>query len=333
MQTKSVLIQSLCVPCFNRCRYCLLSWNGAVEGAEWNRSIRTAERFLYELREQKPEINSQFSFGYSMDHPHLKEAIRTLRRLGSPTASFLQCDGMKIRSDPECRELMGMLHAEGVEKLNFTVYGLPIYHDWFAGRKGDFDLIIRMMRSAVNAELPFSTGIPLTTENISQIDALIGMIKDAGSERIHLFIPHEEGRGMLINKIRVCRKDLTTLSLENRKLLNEEIYRTEADWLKEAEPVQEQNRHILISLRRDNMEDYEKRSAMSVLQEIEERDVSYYAAYPSFRELADLYGNPEGEKLYRIRDLFFHYRTLFARDHDLHIYDVTDETCSGSRRY
>ena len=49
MQTTSVLIQSLCVPCGNYCRYCLLSWNGRVEGAGWERSVRLAERWLREL--------------------------------------------------------------------------------------------------------------------------------------------------------------------------------------------------------------------------------------------------------------------------------------------
>ena len=137
MKTTSVLIHSLCVPCCNYCRYCLLSWNGKVEGADWNRSVNLAERFMNELRDQQPEIKRSFSFGYSMEHPDLKSAIRILRRLGGPTADFLQCDGMKMRNDAECIELMGMLHDEGIKQLNFTLYGLSDYHDRFAGRKVD----------------------------------------------------------------------------------------------------------------------------------------------------------------------------------------------------
>lgn len=333
METKSIMIQSLCAPCFNRCRYCLLSWNGTVEGADWDRSIRTAERFLYEFRELRPDINSSFSFGYSMDHPNLKEALRTLRRLGSPTASYLQCDGMRMRSDAECLELMHMLYDEGVRQLNFTVYGLPDYHDRFAGRQGDYDLILRMMRAAGTVGIPFSTGIPLTTENVSQADALADQMRNAGNSQIRLFIPHEEGRGKLLSKIRLGDKDLLLLSPESRKLLNKEMYRSEAEWLEVPDPVKEDQRHVLISLRHDNIEDYEKRGALSVLHEIEELDESYYAAFPCFCELADLYGDPHGGKLYRLRDLFFHYRALYAQDHEMHIYDVTDETRSGSRRF
>ena len=148
METSSVMIQSLCVPCYNHCRYCLLSWDGKVEGSPWSRSVGLAERLLNELRTELPEINSQFSFGYSMEHPNLREAIRTLRRLGSPQAQFLQCDGMRMRSETECNDLMRMLHDEQIKELNFTVYGTRDYHDGFAGRKGDYDLLMRMMKSA-----------------------------------------------------------------------------------------------------------------------------------------------------------------------------------------
>ena len=72
MQTTSVLIQSLCVPCCNRCRYCLLFWDRRVEGADWERSVKLAARFLRDLREQLPQIHSSFAFVYSMEHPNLR---------------------------------------------------------------------------------------------------------------------------------------------------------------------------------------------------------------------------------------------------------------------
>ena len=38
MQTVSINICTLCTQCFNRCRYCLLSYDGKVQGADWERS-------------------------------------------------------------------------------------------------------------------------------------------------------------------------------------------------------------------------------------------------------------------------------------------------------
>ena len=332
MKTTSVMIQSLCVPCYNHCRHCLLSWNDRVEGALWERSVLTAERFINEIQARRPKLEISFSFGYSMEHPDLKGAIRTLRRLGSPTASFLQCDGMQMRDAESCTILMQMLKAEGIEELNSTVYGLAEYHDRFAGRQGDYALLIRMMQAAAQAGIPFSIGIPVTKENIMQVDPLVDTLKALGSERIRLFIPHEEGRGKTLAGIRLCTDDLLHISADSRALLNDRIFRTEADWVSQKEPVQETRRSILISLREDNIADYEKRTALAVLEEIEDLDERYYAAFPLFGELAVMYGDPNGKQLYQYRDLYHHYRRLYAEEHDVHVYDVTDERQSGSRR-
>lgn len=333
IQTKSIMIQNLCVPCYNHCRYCLLSWDGKEVGTKWERGIKLAERFLSDLREKRPDANASFSFGYSMEHPKLKEAIRTLGRLGSPMAEFLQCDGMRMRDESQCRQLMQMLKEEGIKSLNFTAYGLRDYHDRFAGRQGDFELLFRMMGAAYEAGISFSTGIPITKENIQEIDELVDILNCAGNNKIMLFIPHEEGRGKTLNKARLEQQDLLRLSPETLSLLNRSIYKTEAEWLNSSETLQMTNRAIIISLRADNIDDYEKRDALSVVEEIERLDEEYYSAFPTFEELAKKYGNYEGNALYRIRDLYHHYRLLFAEEHKLKLYDVTDERLSGSRRY
>ncbi|MBR3184752.1 MAG: radical SAM protein [Eubacteriales bacterium] len=333
IQTKSIMIQNLCAPCRNHCRYCLLSWDGNAVGTEWERSVKLAERYINELKEARPNVDISFTFGYSMEHSKLKEAIQTLKRLGSPMGEFLQCDGMNMRDEDQCRDLMRMLKEEGIKSLNFTAYGLRDYHDRFAGRKGDYDLLLRMMNASYEAGIPFTTGIPITKENIQTIDELVIILKEAGNHKISLFVPHEEGRGKSLKQVRLEQQDLSALSPESLSLLNRNIYRTESEWLSEPTPVQESNRLIIISLRADNIDNYDKRKALSVVEEVEALDEEYYSAFPPFDELAKEYGDPEGNSLYRIRDLYYHYRLLFAAEHRLNIYDVTDERLSGSRRY
>ncbi len=333
IRTKSVMIQNLCVPCFNHCRYCLLSWDGKTVGTEWERSVRLAERYIQELKEKRPELTVSFSFGYSMEHPELRKAIQTLRRLGSPMAEFLQCDGLAMRDEEQCRALMRLFREERIRNLNFTVYGLKDYHDRFAGRRGDFDFLFRMMRAAREVGIPFRTGIPITRENIKDADELTGILKRAGSAAITLFIPHEEGRGKSLNPIRLRQEDLSFLSSASLRMFNRNLYRTEADWLRSPPGDMDTGRMILLSLRADTIDLYEKRDALSVLEETEALDEAYYAAFPGFEELAKEYGDYAGDSLYRIRDLHHHYRSLFAAEHCLSVYDVTDERLSGSRRY
>jgi hypothetical protein len=89
---------------------------------------------------------------------------------------------------------------------------------------------------------------------------------------------------------------------------------------------------VLIALRADSIDAYESRDVMSIIREIEKLDDNYYSSFPSFQKLAEIYGDPNSKKLYRIRDLYYHYRAQYAQDHDIQVYDVTDERQSGSRR-
>ena len=62
-------------------------------------------------------------------------------------------------------------------------------------------------------------------------------------------------------------------------------------------------------------------------------DDAYYGAFPTFQELLTLHGDLEGRKLYSRRDLFHRLRKQYAKEHGIHVYDVTDERQTGSRRY
>ena len=331
VKTESIMIQSLCVPCGCRCRYCLLSWDGNCVGAPWERSKEFALRFISEMKNLAPDMSCSLSFGYSMEHPELKEAIRFLKGIGSPQAEFLQCDGMKERSDEECKALALMLKEEGVKHLNFTVYGLPGYHDKFAGMKGDFSLIRSMMREAAEAGLEVSAGVPLTSENVSQVEELALLLKTAGAA-VRFFIPHEEGRGKSLSDVRLKESELKSLPGDLSSLLNSNAYRSERAWIEEGLP-EYTKRALLISVREDNIDRYEGMSAEELVKELEELDDAYYAAFSSFGELAAKYGDPEGELMYSSRDLFYHYRKIYEKEYNIKVYDVTDERQSGSRRY
>ena len=332
MKTESVLLQNLCVPCRCHCRYCLLSWAGQPVGIPWKRSTAFALGLKEWLGENQPELRFDFAFGYSMEHPDLKNALRFLREIGSPQAEFFQCDGMRMRTAEECEALASLLAEAGVKHLNFTFYGLEPYHDRFAGRKGDFALLLRMIRAASEAGLSVSAGIPLTLENVDQAETLLRLLRESGCGRLVLFIPHEEGRGLSLAPIRLTEPALSALPGESLALLNRRVYRTERDWVTGQAFQPETRRSLLLSLRADNIDRYEAMDYGTLLAEAEALDDAYYAAFPSFPELAERYGDPESLLLYRQRDLFAHYRRLYAEEFGVSVYDVTDERQTGSRR-
>ena len=162
MKTASVMLQTLCVPCRCHCRYCLLSWDGRVVGADYHRCERLAARFHQWIARERPELSFVFSFGYSMEHPNLFEAIRFLQSIGSVGGEFLQCDGLSFRTDAEINSLMKGLRDCGVKHLNFTFYGAQAYHDRFAGRPGDYAYMMKLLASAATNGLETSARVPLT---------------------------------------------------------------------------------------------------------------------------------------------------------------------------
>lgn len=333
MQTKSVMMQTLCVPCACRCRYCLLSWDGRTIGADYDRSQRLAERIYDELRQERPDLAFHFSFGYSMDHPRLLEAIDFLNRIGSISGKILQCDGLAFRSCEEMEALLKGIQEHGVETLNFTFYGTEAYHDRFAGRKGDHAYLLSLMEHGAGIGLRVSAGVPLTKENIDQVDRLLSDIEAHGSKEVRLFVPHGEGRGANLEGIRLALDDLSLVGENARNKLNRKVYQTEAEWCKIQGGDPEKDRMLLISLTKENLDQLESMSAAQILSSVEALDDAYYGAFPTFRELLTLYGDREGRKLYSRRDLFHRLRRQNAKEHGIHVYDVTDERQTGSRRY
>ncbi|MBO4298166.1 MAG: radical SAM protein [Clostridia bacterium] len=333
MRTASVMLQNLCVPCGCRCRYCLLSWAGRCVGVGYERSERFARRFHDWIAAERPDVEFNFSFGYSMEHPRLFEALAFLRSIGSVGGEFLQCDGMRFRSAAEIDELMGGLRSAGVRSLNFTFYGTAAYHDRFAGRAGDYEHLLHMIDGAVRHGFETSAGIPLTRESASQADDLLDALNGRHIGRVFLFVPHAEGRGVLIDPIRFSQNDYNALSDAARALLNTNRFKTEDKWFAQGRFAEPETRSLLISLTPENIDRLEQTPFAEIIAEAERLDDEYYRALPSCEALARRYGNPDSGLFYGWRDLLAHYQKRFIQENNLSLYDVTDERYTGSRRY
>ncbi|MBR5383585.1 MAG: hypothetical protein IK133_07155 [Clostridia bacterium] len=333
MQTDSIIMQTLCAPCACRCRYCLLGWDGHLIGADYARSECVALRWFQWLREHRPEISFHFSYGFSMEHPDLVHVLEFLCSIDSVGAHYLQMDGMRMRDDMQLASLTTLLAEHGVEHLNFTFYGLPAYHDAFAARKGDYDLMLRTVRAALGNGLMVSAGIPLSHENASQAEALLSMLQNTGMENIRFFVPHSEGRGIVLEPIRFAQDDYDNLPESIRSRMNSSIYRSERAWLQSDELQEETHRSLLLSLTPENICRYEAEDPSVLIAEAEALDDTYYSAFPSVRALAEEYGNISNTRWYNLRDMKWHWRQRYLKQYPLELYDVCDERQTGSRRY
>lgn len=285
MKTRSIDICSLCVPCHNHCRYCLLSWDGKVTGTDEPSSEALAEEFREWLRKKRPDLGFLFYFGYSMEHPSLLKTIDYLRSIGSPSAKFLQMDGLSFRNDAELEALFRGLKAHGVELLDFTFYGTEGYHDRFAGRKGDFDLMSRSIRKAIEAGLSVSVGVPLTQENAAQADALREYFSPFGLARLAFFVPHEEGRGASLEAIRLRERDLREMRPETLAHFDRKAYRSEAEWITTGIP-EPTERVLTFVLTDETAKSLKANGFAAEIARLEGLDEEYHRLVPPFLELA-----------------------------------------------
>lgn len=332
MRTVSINIGTLCMPCCNRCRYCLLSYDGKVRGADWDRSCRYARGFYEWMKTNRPDLSFAFYFGHSMEHPRLLKAIDFLREMGSPTAEFLQMDGMQFRDDAALHSLLRELKAHGVKLLDFTFYGTRAYHDHFAARKGDYDYMLRTLKAACEAGLECEIGYPLTQESAPLAEKFLQEIEGYPLKNLFFFVPHGEGRGRALESIRLTEKDVEKLPEKVLSHFNRGRYKTEKDWLHAGFSVPDK-RVLTLMLTEENIARYEKMEPAEVIRELEEMDDSYYRVMPSLPELAARYGDENGDKLYSERDLYLCYQRRFIQETGLVIHDMNDERQHFSRRF
>jgi len=110
METISIGIQNLLAPCHCACKYCLLqSCKKADNGIDYNRGKKFAERFVCWGKEKGLPDLPYYFIGYCAEYPELFDNIAFNRSVGFIGASFLQCNGIRIRNETETDEFIGKL--------------------------------------------------------------------------------------------------------------------------------------------------------------------------------------------------------------------------------
>ena len=331
MKTKSINILNLNVPCHCHCRYCLLEWNGKTIGIDYDRSINYAKSFYKWLKENKPELGFTYYFGYSMEHPKLFEAIKFMQEINSPGGEFLQFDGMKERTKDELFDFLTEIKNAGIKLIDLTFYGLEDYHDKFAGRLGDYNLLMNTLDVALSLGINVEVGIPVIKENLDQLNELVDLFSNKNVD-LFLFTPHSIGRGKTLINSKITLDDYEFMTENVKKYINRNTNRTQYEWLNNS-PKEVSNRTLTLSLLPTNIDDIEKKTFEEVIKELEEMDNYFYSIVPSFNELLIKYADKNDKLLYSKKDLYAIYRKRYIQENKLNIIDITDERYSGSIRY
>ena len=326
MKTVSFGIADYCVACRAHCRYCLLDSCGKTSGVDFAEGTEFAGRVLGEMQAARADIPSYFYIGYCMDTPYLKDFIRFSRKYHSPAAGFLQMNGFAFRNESELRQLTEEIYEEGVEMIDLTFFGMREYHDRFAGRKGDFDLLVGMLDAALKTGLKVNISIPLIRENLGQMNELRNCLEDKGAETYSCFLPHSKGRGNSVQEQRITKEEFEQLPVRIRSTFQKAKHQTEAEWLAGGELPRSEKRNLSLVLNKDNIAHFSSMSASEILDELEAMDDRFISEMPSVEELAERYGRKDNRQLYKFRDLVLRWRQEFIAENGKKIFDMHDET-------
>ena len=328
MQTIGLGLLNLMARCHCACRYCFLCAGGGATGVAYVRGEALARRLHAEL----PALPLSYTCGYCYDYPQLARNIAFNRALGFAGAGYLQVNGIAPRGPEDLRAWMSGLKAAGAHSVDATFYGLESDHDKFAGRQGDFQLLLQILRAARTLDYEVNVTFPITEENKDDLYLLLALLESEGCTRFFGNLPDYRGRGALLEDIRLTRASYEALPERVRGKVNWSRYHTEAVWLQSGF-VRPKKRHLRLAITRENITQWESMTPVQIVAELERLDDQYYAALPPMEELARLYGDPQGQRLYQDRDLQWKYGGQYRLEHGIDTHDVTDESASGSMRY
>ena len=280
--------------------------------------------------QHRPDLPVHLCIGYCMDTPDLTDYLRFSRETGAPWASFLQLNGLKFRSEQETVTWLQVIQAEGVKTIDLTIYGDEAYHDAFAGRKGDYAHQLRLMRCASDLGFDISVSMPLTRENMTMAAPLMAQFIPLPGVTCRAFLPHSKGRGAAMAHLRLTQADFEALPEIVRSHFSRMQTLTEADWIARGEYPQPASRTLYLVLTPEEMDALEQEDFAQVIARLEKTHDDYLAAMPSDAQLAQCYGNPENQQLFRLRDLRLLWQQKWQADHP-HVPDLHDEHLSGAR--
>ena len=126
---------------------------------------------------------------------------------------------------------------------------------------------------------------------------------------------------------RLTRMEFEALPERVRACFSPKIeYLPEGEWLRRGDWPRPESRTLTLSLTPDNIDRLERTPAEGIVAKLEELDERYHALLPPPEELAARYGDRDGERMYRQRDLLLEYRRRWYGEHGGGVPDMDDET-------
>ena len=314
-----ISIQWFGTPCHCRCRHCLLRAGGKLSTVPLAKVRTLAERFVRWRTQAGLEFSVDLVAGYQCDSPEYLECAQFNKQHGQSAWWSMPLNGIRLRDEAELRDFLPAIKSEGITAVGLTFYGLGDYHDWWAGRRGDFEQALKLAEIAGEYGLDRQETVFLSQKGIANLTELIKLLDSFSGNVGRSVCPWDyRGHGKRLEDERVLASQVEGLPDEVKRHVNLNAYASEAEWIRriaEGSISVKSRSFCILSVWEDNIQELESAECDQILGGLRDRDQSLRRALPPLSELANLYGDRSGDRLYKLRDLQWKWTDSYIESH------------------
>lgn len=297
------------VACAHECRYCLWGEKQHTK-LPFSRAARLIERLAEWKHANKPqEFSLTFLAGFATNTAieELRERNELNKRIGNgPRYRGMALGGLRFRSPGAQSEWMKGLRDLGVEVLHASFAGHGAVHDYWNGRKGDFDHLMALMRRGAEIGIRSEQTFFLIKSTIHLLEDLRGIMEAEFGEmaKYHVRTFNYMGAAKAFEDERITEDMRDSMSdWVNKVCLGDRFteWRSEREWmdLVSQEPEAVEKVVLKLFVTDANIEQLEAMSAQRIFGELEAQARINYNRLSSLKDLAARFGDPTNTRVYQ----------------------------------
>ncbi len=309
IRAKGIWIFANNTSCAHACAYCSTG-KKRFENISFSQLAAVVERFEdWRQRQGMPDFEISFGIAHSYNYD-----VKTLSGLlalrdrinGKPCDRSLSLGGLHFRPEAEMRDwLQERRDLAGIDRVHASVAGHGARHDRWNGRRGDFDFLMRTMRSAADLGLQLTQRLFVVKSTLPLLDELIERLDDLpGYAERQFSLFYYRGFATKLEGERITeeiRGRLPSCVLPTGN--SGEVWRSEREWIdimrEEDDPPTAPC--LKLFLTDDNIAQIESSSCDAIFAELLRRTQEAYHAIPSRTELYESHADRSNTLLYSER--------------------------------
>lgn len=202
----------------------------------------------------------------------------------------------------------------GYDRLSLTFCGNRSVHDLWAGRRGEFDFLLKIARIAAQLGYHRQEQIFLSKSSIPVLDELLDQLDELPGEHTRSIYPFNYiGFAQKLENERINSDDLLSVPdkakpyIELIDGIHNEPYRSESEWIdwvkKNYDNDAPRDRFLGITLSEESLPQLLSEDCDKIYDDYYTRFNNVYQQIPEITELADRFGDHDNDKLYALYEL------------------------------